>query len=66
MSHYQKIGQKHCIKIVNSSFEEAAKFRYLGTTITDQNCMHEETKSRLNSGNACYYSVQSSVLPPTV
>jgi hypothetical protein len=36
-----------------------AKFRYLGTTLTDQNHMHEEIKSRLNSGNACYHSVQS-------
>jgi hypothetical protein len=29
------------------------------TTLTDQNCIHEEIKSRLNSGNACYHSVQS-------
>jgi hypothetical protein len=35
------------------------KFKYLGTTLTDQNCMQEEIKSRLNSGNACYHSVQS-------
>jgi hypothetical protein len=28
-------------------------------TLTDQNCIHEEIKSRLNSGNACYHSVQS-------
>jgi hypothetical protein len=27
--------------------------------VTDQNWMHEEIKSRLNSGNACYHSVQS-------
>jgi hypothetical protein len=59
MSHNQKIGQKHTIIIVNRSFEDVAKFRYLGTTLTDQNCMHEEIKSRLTSGNACYHSLQS-------
>jgi hypothetical protein len=59
MSHSQKIGQKHSIKIAKRSFEDVAKFKYLGTTLTDQNCMHEEMKSRLNSENACYSLVQS-------
>jgi hypothetical protein len=65
LSH-KKAGQKHNIKIVNRSFGGVAKFKYLGTTLTDQNCIHEEIKSRLNSGNACYHSVQSFVIPPAV
>jgi hypothetical protein len=40
---------KNSIKTVNRSFEDGAKFKYLGTTLTDQNCMHEEIKSRLSS-----------------
>jgi hypothetical protein len=34
-------------------------FKYLGTTLTDQNSIQEEFKSRLKSGNACYPSVQN-------
>jgi hypothetical protein len=49
----KKAGQKHSIKIVNRSFEGVAKFKYLGTKLTDQNCMNKEIKSRLNVGNAC-------------
>jgi hypothetical protein len=59
MSHSQKIGQKRSVTIANRSFEDAGRFKYLGTTLTDQNHMHEEIKRRLNSGNACYLSVQS-------
>jgi hypothetical protein len=59
MSRSQKVGQKHSIKIVNGSFEDVAKLKYLGETLTDESYMHEEIKSRLNSGNACCHSVQS-------
>jgi hypothetical protein len=59
MSCCRTAGQKHSIKIANRSFQGVAKFKYLGTSLTDQNCMNEEIKSRLNAGNACYHSVQS-------
>jgi hypothetical protein len=55
----KEAGQKHGIKIANRSFEGVAKFKYLVTKLTDQNYMNKEIKSRLNSGNACYHSVQS-------
>jgi hypothetical protein len=51
------------MKTANRSFEDVAKFRHLGTTLTDQNCVHDEISSRLNSGNACYHSVQSLLSP---
>jgi hypothetical protein len=59
VSRCQKAGHRQSIKIANRYFEDVAKFKYWGTTLTDQNCIHEEIKSRLNSGNACYHSVQS-------
>jgi hypothetical protein len=31
----------------------------VGTTVTNQNCIHTEIKSRLNLGNACYHYLRS-------
>jgi hypothetical protein len=53
VSPIEKIGQQHRLKIANTSFEEVVNFIYLGTTLTDQNCIHEVIKRRLNSANAC-------------
>jgi hypothetical protein len=35
------------------------EFKYLGTTLRDQNSIQEEINSRLKLGNACYYWVQN-------
>jgi hypothetical protein len=59
MSRHSNSGQNQNIRTANESFEKVAKFKYLGTTLTNQNDIHDEIKSRLNSENACYYSVQN-------
>jgi hypothetical protein len=64
LSHYQNAGQNRDIKIANKCFENAAQFRYLGTTVTNQNLIQEESKRRLNSGNAFYRSVQNLLSSP--
>jgi hypothetical protein len=47
------------IKIANRSLENVSQFKYLGMTETNKNLTQEEIKSRSNSGNACYCSVQN-------
>jgi ribosomal protein S2 len=59
MSCYPNPGQNENIRIANESFENIVKFRYLGMMLTNQNDIHDEIKSRLHSGNACYHSVQN-------
>ena len=46
------------MKVDNSSIEMVKEFKYLGTTLTNQNSIQEEIKSRSKLGNACYHSVQ--------
>jgi hypothetical protein len=52
-------GQGSHLTIAKRSFEKVSELKYLGTTVTNQNLIQEEIKRRLNSGNACYHSVQS-------
>jgi hypothetical protein len=55
----QNAGQNREIKRGNRSFENVSQFKYLGTTVTNQNLIQEEVKGKLNSGSACYHSVQN-------
>ena len=47
------------VRMDNSTFERVEEFKYLGTTLTNQNAIQAEIKSILRSGNACYYSVRN-------
>jgi hypothetical protein len=46
-------------KIDNSSSESVEEFKYLVTTLADQNSIQEEIKTRLKSRNACHHLVQN-------
>ena len=59
MSRDQNAGRSHILRTDNSSFERVGEFRYLGTTLTNQNSSQEEIRSGLKSGNACCHSVQN-------
>jgi hypothetical protein len=50
LSHRQNAGQNQDMKVANRWFENVSQLKCLGTTVI---------KRRLNSGNACYHSVQS-------
>jgi hypothetical protein len=54
ISQDQLAGHNYSIKIPNTSFKRVEQFRHLGTVLTNQNSIHEEIKSRLRSGSACY------------
>jgi len=47
VSHHQNTGQYHNLLIYNKSFENVAKFRYLGTIATNQNFIHKEIKEQI-------------------
>jgi hypothetical protein len=51
--------QNRDIKIGKRSPENVSQFKNFRTTLTNQNLIQEEIKRRLNSGNACYDSVQN-------
>ena len=59
VSRDENAGRIRSMKMDNSSIERVEDFKYLGTTLTNQNSTQEEMTCRLKLGNACYYSVQN-------
>ena len=47
MSRDQNAGRIDSVRMDNSTFERVEEFKYLGTTLTNQNSIAEEIKSRL-------------------
>jgi hypothetical protein len=59
ISQDQNAGLSHSMKTDNRSLEMVEELKYLRTTLTSQNPIKEEMKSRMKSGSACYHSVQN-------
>jgi len=66
LSRDQNVGRIHNIKIANSSFTRLEQFKYLGTTLTNQNCYHSVqnlTSSSLLSKNIKIRIYRNKILP---
>jgi hypothetical protein len=57
LSRHQNVDKNR--DIANRSFENVSQFKYLGTTVTNQNFIQKEIKRRENSVNAYFHSVQN-------
>jgi hypothetical protein len=45
MSRHQNAGQDHNMKTANRSFENVAKIKYLGATVTNQKLIHGKLRA---------------------
>jgi hypothetical protein len=57
VSRHQNGGQSHYLLMASKTFGSVRKFKYWGTAATNENYIHEESRSRLNSRNAYFRSV---------
>jgi hypothetical protein len=65
ISRYSNSGQNQNMRIDNESFEKVEKFKYLGMTLTNQNNIRDEIKSRLKTGECLLLFSQKSFVFPS-
>ena len=65
MSRDQNAERSHNMKIDNRYFKRVEEFQYLEKTLKNGYSIQEKFNSRLNSGDACYRSVQN-LLPSSL
>jgi hypothetical protein len=53
------VRQNDNMKVANKSFVNVTELKYVGPSLTNQNCLHGDIKNRLNSGNACSHSAEN-------
>ena len=58
-SREKNARQNRNIKLGSKPFEIVVKLKYLRTTRTNKNCVHEGITSRFNYGISCYHLTQN-------
>ena len=57
----RKQHKENKLEIVNMSFESVQSFKYLGSSVNQNNTIEEEIKERLIAGNKDFYEYQKNV-----
>jgi hypothetical protein len=65
LSGHQNVGQNLGIQIANRSFEHVSQFKYLGTTVTNENFIQEEIEF-LSAVKKCKIRIYKTIILPVV
>ena len=63
---YQNAGRIHSVRIDNNTFDRVEEFKYLGTTVTNQNAMGTEVPTASLKKTTQKYSRQKENIPQFV